>query len=184
MMLEFMLIGRGGQGVVLAGDILAKALFYQGYCVKSFPAFGTERRGAPVRAFLRVSNKPISESYQVYKPHYSLVFHHSQNKEVPLGSLTLINSKETSLSQDYFLDANKIALKNNLGTETNPIINTALLGGITALLEGLEFKNLEKAITETLPKKFHCNNLKSAYQAFEAMGQHLHHQQVWSLYCA
>ena len=51
--------GRGGQGAVVASKILAKAYFRQGLFVQAFPAFGMERRGAPVAAFVRVDSAPI-----------------------------------------------------------------------------------------------------------------------------
>lgn len=183
-MLEFTFIGRGGQGIVVAGEILAKALFYQGFYVKSFPAFGTERRGAPVRAFLRVSNQDIKESFQIYHPDYFVIFNSSQANGLPLGVSGLINASDNHTVHGLTcFNANSIALENHLGSETNPIINTAMLGGITALLEELDFKNLEKAICETLPKNLWEKNIKSARSSYELV---LHQTQArhWTLKCA
>ena len=58
-MYEIRIHGRGGQGAVLAAKILAKAIVEEGKVVKAIPAFGFERRGAPVAAFLRFDDKPI-----------------------------------------------------------------------------------------------------------------------------
>jgi 2-oxoacid:acceptor oxidoreductase gamma subunit (pyruvate/2-ketoisovalerate family) len=52
-MIEVRIHGRGGQGAVVASAVLASALFYDGRYVQAFPAFGVERRGAPVMAFTR-----------------------------------------------------------------------------------------------------------------------------------
>ena len=57
-MLELRIHGRGGQGAVLASGILAAALVEEGRHVMAIPAFGFERRRAPVVAFLRLDDKP------------------------------------------------------------------------------------------------------------------------------
>ncbi len=54
---EIRIHGRGGQGAVLAGSILATALVAEGKHVVAVPSFGFERRGAPVASFLRVDDK-------------------------------------------------------------------------------------------------------------------------------
>ena len=58
-MIEIRTHGRGGQGSVIASEILADAFFRDGKFVQAFPAFGVERRGAPVMAFTRVSESEI-----------------------------------------------------------------------------------------------------------------------------
>ncbi len=65
--------GRGGQGVVTANEILAGAALREGKYIKAFPEFGPERMGAPIRAFARVSDKPINIHSQVYYPDYVVV---------------------------------------------------------------------------------------------------------------
>lgn len=67
-MYEIRFHGRGGQGAVLASKILAKALVEEGKEVKAIPAFGFERRGAPVSAFLRFDDKPIRKITNIYNP--------------------------------------------------------------------------------------------------------------------
>ena len=52
-MKEMLIVGRGGQGVVLASQILADTFARAGYWVQSFPEFKAERRGAPISAFFR-----------------------------------------------------------------------------------------------------------------------------------
>lgn len=183
-MLEFVFIGRGGQGVVFAEEILSKALFYQGFQVKSFPAFGTERRGAPVRAFLRVSTDLVRESFQIYHPDYYIIFDPCQLTGSHLEAGGLVNSVKSFKNPDMInLDASHIALNNKLGTETNPIINTTMLGGIAALLEQLEFKNLQKALVEKLPKRFQERNIQAAWEAYQEISSRTKAAH-WSLRCA
>ena len=65
--------GRGGQGVVIASKLLATAFFREGWQVQAFPSFGAERTGAPVAAFLRADQRPITAHYQVYEPDHVIV---------------------------------------------------------------------------------------------------------------
>ncbi len=65
---EFRWHGRGGQGVVTSNQMLGKAALAEGNYIQAFPEFGPERTGAPVRAFLRISQKPIQVYAQVYAP--------------------------------------------------------------------------------------------------------------------
>ncbi|MFO7836861.1 MAG: 2-oxoacid:acceptor oxidoreductase family protein [Candidatus Thorarchaeota archaeon] len=65
---EFRWHGRGGQGVVTSNQMLGKAALEEGNYIQAFPEFGPERTGAPVRAYLRISEKPIQIYAQVYTP--------------------------------------------------------------------------------------------------------------------
>ena len=65
---EIRIHGRGGQGAVLAGSILAAAFVEEGKHVVAVPSFGFERRGAPVASFLRVDDKPIRQMTNIYTP--------------------------------------------------------------------------------------------------------------------
>jgi len=65
--------GRGGQGVVTANEVLAAAALKEGKYIKAFPEVGPERMGAPIRAFARLSDKPINVHSQVYYPDYVVV---------------------------------------------------------------------------------------------------------------
>ncbi len=67
-MIEIRLHGRGGQGAVLAGNILASALAKEGRHVIAIPSFGFERRGAPVASFLRFDTREIRQMTNIYAP--------------------------------------------------------------------------------------------------------------------
>jgi pyruvate ferredoxin oxidoreductase gamma subunit/2-oxoisovalerate ferredoxin oxidoreductase gamma subunit len=72
-MQEIRFHGRGGQGTVLAAIALAKAFFTAGYEVQTFPVFGSERRGAPVEAYLRLDDRKILVRSNVYAPDHVMV---------------------------------------------------------------------------------------------------------------
>src|SRR3970282_1240479 len=61
------------QGAVIASKILAAAAFKEGKHVQAFPAFGVERRGAPVAAFARLAEQPILLRCQIYEPDHVIV---------------------------------------------------------------------------------------------------------------
>ena len=67
-MYEIRIHGRGGQGAVLAGGILATALVQEGKHVVAIPSFGFERRGAPVASYLRFDEREIRQMTNIYHP--------------------------------------------------------------------------------------------------------------------
>ncbi len=67
-MVEVRFHGRGGQGVVTASRLLAEAALLEGKRVQSFPTFGAEREGAPIKAFTRISENNIRIRSQIYNP--------------------------------------------------------------------------------------------------------------------
>jgi phenylglyoxylate dehydrogenase gamma subunit len=67
-MFEVRIHGRGGQGAVLAGGILAAALAQEGKHVIAIPSFGFERRGAPVASYLRFDEREIRQMTNIYHP--------------------------------------------------------------------------------------------------------------------
>ena len=67
-MYEIRIHGRGGQGAVLAGGILATALVLEGKYVVAIPSFGFERRGAPVSSYLRFDEREIRQMTNIYHP--------------------------------------------------------------------------------------------------------------------
>lgn len=67
-MYEVRIHGRGGQGAVLAAELLATALVIEGKYAVSIPSFGFERRGAPVVSFMRCSDREIRQLTNIYTP--------------------------------------------------------------------------------------------------------------------
>src|SRR4051794_36091738 len=64
-MYEMLITGRGGEGVVLASQLLADTFARTGFFVQSFPEFKAERRGAQISAFVRWDEEPIRRRYKV-----------------------------------------------------------------------------------------------------------------------
>ena len=65
--------GRGGQGAKTASLLLADAAFNTGKYIQGFPEYGPERMGAPITAYNRISNKPITIHSNIYEPDFVVV---------------------------------------------------------------------------------------------------------------
>lgn len=177
-MYEVRFHGRGGQGAVTAANILAVAAFKEGKDVQAFPMFGVERRGAPVAAFMRIDDKPIDIKTQIYEPDAVVVLDPTLLDVVNVtdglkkNGLVIINSTKKSSEFNFknalvfSVDATKIAVNNHLGTATNPIVNTAILGAYSKAVGNVGMKAIKEAIGENAPMKQE-ENKKAAQDAFE-----------------
>jgi pyruvate ferredoxin oxidoreductase gamma subunit/2-oxoisovalerate ferredoxin oxidoreductase gamma subunit len=162
---EYRIHGRGGQGAVVASELLAFALFREGRFVQAFPAFGVERRCAPVTAFLRVSNDPILLRCEITEPEGLIILDPTLIESVDVtaglrdhGSI-LINSAHRPEHYGELLrrfhvatvDASGIAMRHGLGSKTQPIVNTAILGAFAVDTDIVKLESICEAITEKVP---------------------------------
>ena len=177
-MIEIRFHGRGGQGAVIASKILALALFKEGKYAQAFPAFGAERRGAPVMAFTRFDKKEITRRSQVYHPDHVIVLDEpildvaDVTSGLKEGGVILINTpKPPSAFPQYqkyrvaTVDANRIAIENGLGTPTAPVVNTVILGAFAKITGLVGLEAILEGIQETVPSKPEAN-VKAAQNAF------------------
>lgn len=164
-MRELRIHGRGGQGAVIASKVLAVALFREGWQVQSFPAFGVERRGAPVTAFLRVADEPIRLRCEILAPDDLIILDPTLIGAldvtaglVPGGGI-LINSEQPPTAYDTLcarfrvatVDAGGIARAHGIGSRTQPIVNTAILGAFAAWSGLVSLDAVCDAILEEVP---------------------------------
>jgi len=182
-MIEIRFHGRGGQGAVIASKILATALFKEGKHAQAFPAFGAERRGAPVMAFTRFDKKTITRRSQVYEPDHVVVLDEPIIEVVDVaaglkaGGWILINSPKPSAAFPTLVkfrvatvDANRIARENGLGTATAPVVNTVILGAFAKVTGLVGLKAIIEGIQENVPTKSEANvaAAKAAYEQASA----------------
>lgn len=178
-MIEIRFHGRGGQGAVIASEILATALFLEGKYVQTFPQFGVERRGAPVQAFLRIDDKPINLRCKVYTPDHIIVLDSILIESVNVtdglkkGGWIVINTSKSPKEFQNFsdfkvatVDASGIAIKYRLGPKTAPIVNTAILGAFVKAVGIVSLDSILKAMEEHVPIKLE-DNKKAAMDAYE-----------------
>jgi len=178
-LMEVRFHGRGGQGVVIASEVLAKAAFKMGFEVSAFPFFGVERRGAPVTAYARIDDKPIRIKSSIYEPDYVVVLDNSLLRGVdileglkPEGRV-LINYPEGKKLENlpprfkYFvIDATSIAASHGIGSQTAPIVNTAIMGGFARMCDTVSLETILDSIREEAPVKEE-ENVAAAKEAYQ-----------------
>ena len=167
-MIEIRIHGRGGQGAVIASQILAEAAFREEMYVQAFPAFGSERRGAPVRAFLRLDRSPVLVRSEIYRPDGIIVLDQGlialgvDDVFVGLkpGGWLLINSPrdpsefaELTGFAVATVDGSAIGRRHKLGSATAPIVNTAMTGAFVSLTGIASLDNLAQAVRSAVPLK-------------------------------
>ena len=181
-MYEIRFHGRGGQGAVMASEILALAAFREGKYPQSFPSFGLERRGAPVAAYLRVDDEKILIRQNIYRPDFVVVMDPTLLELEPTlsglkpGGGILINSDDPPQAFKDRLGSNNVSIgavpagaiarSRGLGTELLPIINTTILGAVARMTNIVTLENLTAAICETIPKRG-ADNAEGAREAFD-----------------
>ena len=172
-MREIRLAGRGGQGVVTAGDLLGKAAVLEGRHAQSVPTFGPERRGALSSCTLRISEAEILLKCSSTRPHVLLVLdptiwhHFNVLLGLQSGGTVVFNTAsspaevQAELEQRkhgygppvddfslYALDATGIALE-VLG---RPITNSSMMGALSGATGLVGMESIERVLLERFGK--------------------------------
>lgn len=177
-MKEIRIHGRGGQGSVTAAELLAVAAFADDKFSQAFPAFGVERRGAPVQAFTRINDSTIRLRSQIYEPDYVIVQDPTLLEVVDVASglkedgMIIINSDFEAEKFDLdtkakimTVNATKIAL-DIIG---RPIVNTVLLGAFAGATGEIRPESIMEAVKERFPGKIGERNAEAIMQAYNMM---------------
>lgn len=181
MLKEVRIHGRGGQGAVTAAELLAHAAFMEGMQAQAFPHFGAERRGAPVKAFARVSEEPIFIHSQIYKPDYVIVLDSRLYEIVDVtqglksDGIVIMNTakKPDEISIKGWrvatVDATGIAIELNLLVAGLPVVNTSILGGFAKATGEVELDSVLKAIKKTWSGSVEEKNARAAELASQRL---------------
>lgn len=159
-MIELCIYGRGGQGAQVAGQIIATALYQEGYEIQNFASYGGAIRGTLVSSYIRANTKPIRLRCDVEKPDVIVFFDASLIEPHLIAAATqetivLVNTWQPSehLSIDgckiITVDALSIASSEGLGR----IVNTAMVGAIGGATDYLGTETLSRVVAEISPIK-------------------------------
>lgn len=178
-MISIKFYGLGGQGVVTAGKIFSEAIsLHEGKFAITVPAYGHERRGAPVNTSIIVDEEPVLINSFVYHPDIVLVMDSSITEkgiDISQGmhenSILVLNTesekilntyKKYNFKELYYVDGTKIALE-NIG---KAIPNGSMLGALagTGLLT---IESVEKSIIKAFGEKAGEKNARAARHAYE-----------------
>ncbi len=158
-----------------AAELIATAAFKSGVYSQAFPAFGVERRGAPVQAFVRFSDEKVRLRSQIYEPDYIVVQDSSLIADVDVfsglkaGGIALVNTENGNFEgvpegvKLITIDATSLALE-ILGL---PITNTTLMGAFAAATGEIELESLEEALRERFSGSLAEKNIAAARRAYE-----------------
>lgn len=144
-MFEIRVHGLGGQGAVTLVTWVARAGYARGMHVQAFPFFGAERRGAPVKAFVRFSDTDIFVRSQVYDPDLLVVMSRdlvpvALEEGMAPGGRFLVNGGEELAGRlaseygldTYCIDATGIAIEEGLEIDGMPMVNLPLFGAVAS----------------------------------------------------
>ena len=179
--------GRGGQGVVTAGKLLAETAMGSGQYFQAFPDYGPERMGAPIRAFTRLSSKPITIHSQIENPNVVLVLDPTLLGVVPVadglkedGTLLVNTAMSPAEVRDiagfhtgkvFTVNASHIAIE-EMGRE---ITNTPMLGAFARATGLFEMEDLTEQLRAWFGKKISAEavdaNVRAMRRAAEEVQQ-------------
>ncbi len=179
---EVIWYGRGGQGAITASQIVAQVAYTEGYKgVTTAPSFGAERRGAPVAAFLRLSNEPVRKFSQVNNPDVIVVLdptllpilklEQKYDKRATVIVNSTMSPEELNLAQFKkvgIADITSIALENNLTMAGVAILNTPILGAFVKTTNLVTLSSVEKAIIAKFSREKAALNILAAQMTFES----------------
>ena len=158
LVIEVRFHGRGGQGAVTAAELLAQAAIGEDRYAQGFPSFGAERRGAPVAAYLRVSESIIHLREKIDEPTAVVILDSSLLRAVDVlqglrkGGTVILNAPVSEADElaarvpGYALavvDADRIAT-DTLGI---PIGNTAMIGALVRATGLVRLDSLEEPVS-------------------------------------
>ncbi|MFP4112084.1 MAG: 2-oxoacid:acceptor oxidoreductase family protein [Candidatus Woesearchaeota archaeon] len=175
--------GRGGQGAKTAAAIIADAALHKGKYIQSFPEYGAERKGAPVKAFTRISDLPIRIHSGVVNPDLVIVVDPTLIGPIPVTDgldpekgILLVNTPKSAdeiekmigfSGKTYTVDATRISME--LFGKNIP--NTPLLGAIEKItnLVGLDEikKQLEHKLKAKIGERMFKLNIDALDKAYE-----------------
>lgn len=174
-MLEVCFYGRGGQGAVTSAELLAQAAILEGKHARAFPSFGPERRGAPVTAYCRISDRPLRLRTVISEPDIVLVLDPSLLKAVDVTAglkddgILIINSERdpqhfifNRLKRVATVDATHIAME----ILKRRITNTVLLGALIRACAAVEMDSLAAAIGHRFGQKLAAQNIEALHKAY------------------
>jgi len=183
-MFQVRIHGRGGQGVVTAAEMLSIAAFGEGRHAQAFPSFGSERTGAPVVAFCRISEREIRLREPVMEPDALIIQDPTLLHQVDVfaglkrDGYILINTNrsfdELGLA-DFLKDWRRDRLCTVPATDLSrkhlgrPMPNVPLLGGFAAVAGIVKLESLVEAIKGKFSGKVAAGNIAAATAAFNSV---------------
>ncbi|MHC1579485.1 MAG: pyruvate ferredoxin oxidoreductase subunit gamma [Candidatus Alkanophagales archaeon] len=174
---EVRIHGRGGQGGVTLAELVAHAAIDEGKYAQSMPSFGPERRGAPVLAFLRVSDRPIRVRTEIKEPDVVVVLDPTlldimrPTEDLKDGGIAVINTKKSAEEIKEKCEVDRLALVDATGIAKEilgrDIVNTTMIGALLRATGIVRLESLEKPVKERFGDDLAEKNLRAMREAYE-----------------
>jgi len=176
--------GRGGQGVVTAAELLAATAFAEGRHAQAFPSFGSERTGAPVVAYCRISDREIRTREPITVPDALIIQDATLLHQVdifaglPAHGFVLVNTAKSfpelglgEFAADHRADRLLTVPATDIARRTlgRPVPNAALLGGFAAMTDIVSINAVVDAITRRFRGDIGQRNAAAAREANEVV---------------
>jgi len=171
--------GRGGQGAKTAGYILAVAAAEEGWQVQAFPEYGAERRGAPMRSYVRISDGPIRLRSGITNPEIVIVLDpsllESENpaEGIAEDGIIIVNTADSPAetrqrlgnpaAQVWTVDASRIS-QDTIGRN---MPNTPMLGALAKVSDVLNLEGARAAIRKQLGGKLSEKIIEANFEAVQ-----------------
>lgn len=174
-MIAIRIHGRGGQGAKTAAELVAEAALTEGKYVQAFPEYGPERSGAPVRAYVRISDKKIKTYAPIVTPDVVLVIDPTLvGLDIVKGlkDKLIVNTNKgkqfisqiTRFKGDiYVVDATKIAIQ-EIGKN---VPNTAMIGALIKVTNVIKLGSFIKVMREHFIKKIGKEKVEANIRAIK-----------------
>jgi len=175
-LLEIRIHGRGGQGAKTASQFIVEAALENGKHIKAFPEYGPERRGAPITAYAKISDKPIYSYAPVTTPDIVMVIDDTligfvdvteglSDKGILIVNtdqkLAEIKEKTKFKGKIYAVDATKISI-DLLGKN---LPNMPMLGALVKITNIVSLESLKNHINQKFVKKIGEEKTESTIQS-------------------
>ncbi|ACB40453.1 2-oxoacid:acceptor oxidoreductase family protein [Pyrobaculum neutrophilum] len=171
-MYEVIFIGRGGQGAVTAAQLLAYVAALEGKQAQALPEFGAERRGAVVKAYLRIGEPPLHSSMK--KADYVVVLDGRIVDQIDVrqygkpNAVYIVNTKREA-SWYIAIDATSIAIKHGLVVAGWPVVNLIMAAAFAAVSGAVSLEGILRALPEFVPRRYVDANRNAVVEAFNLM---------------
>ena len=182
---EIRLESIGGLGANLCGKLLGElGALYLGLNAAAFSSYGSEKRGSPVRSYVRYSapEREILQNCPVEHPHLLVLFHHALAGSLPVtagfgeDSLLVVNTDKSpdEIGEElglwdrtiFCINAGEVAIR------TKSRINMVMLGAISRASGFIPLEAASALVKDTLGKKYPDmleKNLEGLYEGYHGV---------------
>ncbi|MGD8238912.1 MAG: 2-oxoacid:acceptor oxidoreductase family protein [Armatimonadota bacterium] len=171
--------GRGGQGAKTAGYILGEAAMEEGKTIQAFPEYGAERRGAPMKSYVRISDAPIRLRCAITNPEVVAVLDESLMRSIDVsegmseGGTLVVNSSDAPSELEQYVSADGISIYTVNATQIaldcfgRPIPNTPMLGALAKVTDLVSLQGAQESVRKKLAGKLAPAVLEGNMNAIE-----------------